>query len=158
MAGETFLSRQGYEKLRQDLAGLKERRQNLAREIGEAAEKGDLRENAEYHAAKEEQQKVVRRIDDLEAKLRNSRIIEEMNVQAGEVRIGCSVRIREAKSGEEFKYTLVDATEANGCLWIMPGSHRNPVVRHRLHESGKYLEIAKEDLPQGEAVACPVPK
>ena len=53
---------------------------------------------------------------------------------------------------------LVDATEANGCLWVMPRSHRNPVVRHRLHESGKYLEIAKEDLPEGEVVACPVSK
>ncbi|MCC6490391.1 MAG: phytanoyl-CoA dioxygenase family protein [Candidatus Hydrogenedentes bacterium] len=53
---------------------------------------------------------------------------------------------------------LVDACEANGCLWVIPGSHRNPVVPHRLHESGKYLEIAPEDLPQGEAVACPVPK
>lgn len=53
---------------------------------------------------------------------------------------------------------LVDANEANGCLWVIPGSHRAPVVKHRLHASGKYLEIAKEDLPMGDAVACPVPK
>ncbi len=53
---------------------------------------------------------------------------------------------------------LVDATEANGCLWVIPRSHKSPVAKHRLHESGKYLEIAEEDLPEGEAVACPVPK
>ncbi len=53
---------------------------------------------------------------------------------------------------------LVDANEANGCLWVIPGSHRSPVVTHRLHESGKYLEIPKDDLPPGEPVICPVKK
>ena len=53
---------------------------------------------------------------------------------------------------------LVDANEENGCLWVIPKSHRSTVVKHRLHDSGKYLEIAKEDLPEGEAVVCPVPK
>jgi ectoine hydroxylase-related dioxygenase (phytanoyl-CoA dioxygenase family) len=53
---------------------------------------------------------------------------------------------------------LVDANEANGCLWVIPQSHTSTVAPHRLHESGKYLEIAAEDLPQGEAVVCPVPK
>ncbi len=53
---------------------------------------------------------------------------------------------------------LVDANEANGCLWVIPGSHVQPLAKHRLHESGKYLEIPKEDLPQGEPVVCPVPK
>lgn len=53
---------------------------------------------------------------------------------------------------------LVDATEENGCLWVIPGSHRNPIAKHGLHESGKYLEILPEDLPAGEAVVCEVPK
>lgn len=53
---------------------------------------------------------------------------------------------------------LVDANEENGCLWVMPGSHRLPVVRHRLHDGGRYLEISNEDLPDIPPVACPVPK
>ena len=88
MAGESFLTRQGYEKLRQDLAKLKERRGQLSGDIGEAREKGDLKDNAEYHAAKEEQAKVQQRINELEEKLRSARIIEESAVQTGEIRIG----------------------------------------------------------------------
>ena len=53
---------------------------------------------------------------------------------------------------------LVDANEANGCLWVIPKSHTLPVVKHHLHESGKYLEIAREDLPKGDPVVCPVTK
>ena len=53
---------------------------------------------------------------------------------------------------------LVTATEQNGCMWVIPGSHRQPVVPHQLHASGKYLEIAEADLPAGERVCCPVRK
>jgi transcription elongation factor GreA len=110
---ETFLSREGYEKLRQEVARLKERRQQLSEEIAEAREKGDLKENAEYHAAKEEQAKVQRRIGETEEKLRTARIIEESNVAQGEVRIGCAVSLKDVKTGEEVCYTLVDGAEAD---------------------------------------------
>src|SRR4051812_40176412 len=113
MAGETFLTRQGYEKLRQELGRLKLRRGELAGEIKEAAEKGDLKENAEYHAAKEEQAKIQTRINDLEEKLRSARIIEEAAVQTGEIRIGATAHLTEIKSGEEIAYMLVDAAEAD---------------------------------------------
>ncbi len=53
---------------------------------------------------------------------------------------------------------LVDATQENGCLWVIPESHRLPVLPHRLHEGGKYLEIGAKDLPPGDPVCCPVPK
>jgi transcription elongation factor GreA len=88
MAGETFLSRQGYEKLREELARLKERRGQLSGEIGEAREKGDLKENAEYHAAKEEQAKVQRRMNEMEEKLRSAQIIDESNVVVGKFVLG----------------------------------------------------------------------
>ncbi len=113
MAGETYLTRQGYEKMRQDLARLKERRGQLSGEIGEAREKGDLKENAEYHAAKEEQAKVQRRINEFEEKLRSARILDEDAVNTGEVRIGATAHLKDLKSGETVKYTLVDAAEAN---------------------------------------------
>ena len=69
MAG-SYLSRKGYEKLVTDLAKLKERKRKLSTEIGEAAEKGDLRENAEYTYAKERQAEILRRIDEVEQKIR----------------------------------------------------------------------------------------
>lgn len=53
---------------------------------------------------------------------------------------------------------LVDATQANGCLWTIAGSHRLPVLPHRGREGKPYLEIAEEDLPEGERIPCPVEK
>jgi transcription elongation factor GreA len=143
--GETFLTREGYEKLRQDLQKLKERRQELAREIGEAAEKGDLKENAEYHAAKEEQQKVQRRIGEIEIKLRSARLIEESAVQTGEIRIGATASLKEVKSGEEVTYTLVDSAEADFAKGRI--SVRSPVAQALLgHKEGDQVVV---NLPAG---------
>ncbi len=113
MAGESFLTRQGYEKLRDDLQSLKDRRASLAGEIKEAAEKGDLKENAEYHAAKEEQQKVQHRINDLEGKLRSARILDESSGPPTEVRIGVTVALKDVSDGDTATYTLVDSAEAD---------------------------------------------
>jgi transcription elongation factor GreA len=148
MAGETFLTRQGYEKLRLDLSGLRERRQQLAKEIQEAAEKGDLKENAEYHAAKEEQQKVSRRMDELEAKLRSARIIEEAAVAVGEIRIGSTVSMKEEKSGEELTYTFVDGAEADFAQGKI--SVRSPLAEGLLgHKEGERVTVK---LPGGSTV------
>lgn len=53
---------------------------------------------------------------------------------------------------------LVDATEENGCMWVIPRSHRRPVIRHRRSDNGNYLEIEDHDLPPGERTCCPVRK
>jgi transcription elongation factor GreA len=140
MAGETFLSRTGYEKLREDLARLKERRGELSGEIGEAREKGDLKENAEYHAAKEEQAKVQRRINDMEEKLRSAQIIDESNVQAGEIRIGATAHLKDVKSGEKIEYTLVDAAEADFSKGRI--SVQSPVAQALLgHKEGEQITV-----------------
>jgi transcription elongation factor GreA len=146
--GEIFLTRQGYEKLRQDLDALRERRQQLTRDIAEAAEKGDLKENAEYHAAKEEQQKVVRRMDEIEEKLRSARLIEEANIQAGEIRIGSTVRLKDEKTREEVTYTLVDGAEADFSKGRI--SVRSPLAQGLLgHKKGDRVEVR---LPAGPTV------
>jgi transcription elongation factor GreA len=145
MAGETFLSRTGYEKLRDDLARLKVRRGELSGEIGEAREKGDLKENAEYHAAKEEQAKVQHRINELEEKLRSAQIIDESNVKAGEIRIGATAHIKEVKSGEETVYTLVDPAEADFSKGRI--SVQSPVAQALLgHKEGEQVTVK---LPAG---------
>ena len=124
---------------------LKERRHQLAGEIQEAAEKGDLKENAEYHAAKEAQQKVQRRIGDMEEKLRSARIIEEAAVPKGEIRIGATARMKDLKNGEELTYTLVDSVEADFSKGRI--SVRSPVAQALLgHKEGDQVDII---LPGG---------
>ena len=53
---------------------------------------------------------------------------------------------------------LVDANEENGCMWVIPGSHKLPVVEHHSHSTGKYLEIKEENLPKDKWLCCPVRK
>ena len=53
---------------------------------------------------------------------------------------------------------LVDATEENGCMWVIPRSHRQPVLKHKLAATGNYLEIEEQDLPEEDRVCCPVGK
>lgn len=110
---ETYLTRAGYEKLVGDLNALKKRKTELSREIGEAAEKGDLRENADYTSAKEKQAEVLRRIHELEDKLKGARLVDDLKIKAGEVQIGVRVTLREKESGDEFTWTLVGADEAD---------------------------------------------
>jgi transcription elongation factor GreA len=147
VAGESFLTRQGYEKLRDEVQTLKDRRGGLAAEIKEAAEKGDLKENAEYHAAKEEQQKVQSRINELEQKLRSARILSEADVAADEVRIGATVTLKDVSDGESAVYTLVDAAEADFARgWISVGS---PLADGLLgHKEGQTVDVK---LPGGPA-------
>lgn len=145
MAGEVFLSRKGYEALRQDIDKLRARREQLAVEIAEAREKGDLKENAEYHAAKEEQQKVVRRMDEIKQKLQNSRIIEEMDIKDGEIRIGCSVTLKDMKHNEEVTYVFVDGAEADFSKGRI--SVRSPLAEGLLgHKVGEEVVVK---LPAG---------
>lgn len=137
----TFLTREGYEKLRGELAKMKERRGQLSVDIGEAREKGDLKENAEYHAAKEEQAKVQLRINELEEKLRSARIIEEAGVQTGEVRIGATVHLKDLSDNEEVVYTLVDVSEADFSKGRI--SVQSPVAQALLgHKEGDTVTVA----------------
>jgi transcription elongation factor GreA len=131
--------------MREDLQRLKTRRGELSVDIGEAREKGDLKENAEYHAAKEEQAKVQRRIGELEEKLRAARIIEETGVPVDEIRIGAKARLKDMKSGEEVVYCLVDAVEADFSKGKI--SVQSPVAQALLgHKRGDEVTVK---LPAG---------
>ena len=111
---ETFyVSRKSYEKLRQDLEDLKKLKTQLSEEIGEAARQGDLKENAEYHAAKEKQAETLSKINDLEIRLRNASITDDLDVDKTEARIGAPVTIEDLEDGEQSSYTLVGSMESN---------------------------------------------
>jgi transcription elongation factor GreA len=114
MLGEQiFISRKGYQKMLAEVDELKSRKPKIALAIKEALEKGDLKENAEYHAAKEELSHVQRRIADLENKLGSARLLEDQaNIPSDKAYIGATVTVKDP-DGVETNYTLVDATEAN---------------------------------------------
>ena len=143
---EIYLTKEGYGKLRKELEHLRKvRLRELSKEIGEAAEKGDLSENAEFDAAKEAQELCKKRITELEDKLSRVKIIDDMDIPSDKVYIGATVKIKDMDSGEELKRTLVSGEEADlSCGKI---SLSSPVGKGLLgHKEGDEVEI---EVPAG---------
>ncbi|MCB0657582.1 MAG: transcription elongation factor GreA [Saprospiraceae bacterium] len=110
----TYLTQEGYDKIRLELDELKTTgRQEAARAIAEAREKGDLSENAEYDAAKDAQGMLELKINELEKVMANARIIDESQIDTSKVVLLSSVRIKNLKTKKEVKYKLVSESEAN---------------------------------------------
>ncbi len=109
---DTFLTRAGYEKLLKELDPLKKQKNQLSQDIAEAREKGDLKENAEYHSAKEKLGEVMTRIAKIQDKLQNAKIIDELKVPKGVVSIGCRVTVQD-DDGDQMTYTLVGEDESD---------------------------------------------
>jgi transcription elongation factor GreA len=103
----------GAQKLKDELARLKEERPKISREIGIAREHGDLSENAEYHAAKERQGLVEARIKDIEDKLSRAEVIDPTKLSGDRVRFGATVMLTNLDTDEETKYQIVGADEAD---------------------------------------------
>ena len=111
---KTMLTREGLEKLEAELQDLKVvRRREVAQLIKEARSQGDLSENAEYDAAKDEQAAVEARIIQLEVMLRNAEIIDEEPTAGGIVSIGSKVTIFDMEYDEQVEYFIVGSTEAD---------------------------------------------
>jgi len=111
---EIYLTRAGYEKLREELEYLKNtKRREISKAIGEARAQGDISENAEYDAAKDAQGHCEARIVELEEKLSNVRIIEDLSIPSDKVYIGAKVTLKDLASGDEVQYMLVSAEEAD---------------------------------------------
>lgn len=109
-----YLSREGYEKLKDELQDLTGRgRREVARQLDEARSKGDLSENAEYEAAKEEQSKLEQRIGELQEKLANAKVLDETHDDTSQVYILSTVTIHNKKTDKEQTYTLVSKDEAD---------------------------------------------
>lgn len=114
LSGNEYLTQAGYEKLREEMERLKVvKRREIAKTLEYARSLGDLKENAEYDAAKEAQAKNEKRIADLGQQLNRARIIEYENIPNDEVRIGATVKLKDLDSGEELQYTLVSELEAD---------------------------------------------
>ena len=121
LMGETYLTKQGLAKLQVEYKSLLQQKRELTGEVNKAAAMGDLRENAEYHAARERLQHVSTRLAELDGKLANVRIIDELEIKAGEARVGSTVTLEDKQTKERFSYVLVGPDEAdpqNGTLSI----------------------------------------
>lgn len=114
MADVTYLTQEGYNKLKSELEDLKlNGRREAARAIAEAREKGDLSENAEYDAAKNAQGMLELRINTIEKQLMNARIIDESFLDPSKISLLSSVKLKNVKTGKEIQYKLVSESEAN---------------------------------------------
>lgn len=114
MSGISYMTEEGYEKLKSELEELKTKgRDDVAKAIAEAREKGDLSENAEYDAAKNAQGMLELRINELEKIFATARIIDESQLDTSKVTVLSKVTIRNIKSKAEMQYKLVAEAEAN---------------------------------------------
>ncbi|MBD3379302.1 MAG: transcription elongation factor GreA [Candidatus Omnitrophica bacterium] len=112
--GRVALTREGYNKKLEELEYLKgPKRREIARALSEARAQGDLSENAEYDAAKEEQAMNEKRIADLEDVLSRANIIDSSTLSGDEARLGMTVKLKDLESGEEFSYMLVSEEESD---------------------------------------------
>src|SRR5512140_3767823 len=143
----TFLTKEGFQRLQEELDQLRNvKRQEVADRLHEAMEGGELIENAEYEAAKNEQAFVEGRIQELEMLLATARVIEEeeKNHRDGLVSVGCTVTIQE-QGFETESYTIVGAAEASPREGKM--SNESPIGKAILnHEVGETVNV---ETPSG---------
>jgi len=140
-----YLTKAGREKLIKELEDLLKRKPQVQEEIARAREHGDLKENAEYHAAKETLTNIMRRIAELDTKINSAKIIENLNIEADKVFIGVTVTLQD-EDGDEYRYEIVDLEEAD------PANNRisvqSPLVEGLLgHKAGETVEV---QLPAGK--------
>ena len=143
----SYLTQEGYNKIKAELELLKtEGRQNAAKAIAEAREKGDLSENAEYDAAKDAQGMLEMKINELEKAIGNAQIIEATDVDTSQVSILCKVTIKNLKMKKEMQYQIVSESEAN--VREKKISVDSPIGKGLMGK--KVGEIAKVQTPAGE--------
>ncbi len=110
---ESYMTRAGLDKLKKDLADLKIVKAKTSEDIAEAREKGDLKENAEYHAAKEKLGEIMGRIGRIEGQITGARMIEDIKIKKNEVSIGVKVSLEETSSKMKMDWTLVGGVESD---------------------------------------------
>ncbi len=137
----------GAKHLKQELEQLKGRRSKISAAIGEAREHGDLKENAEYHAAKEQQGLNEARIRDIESKLSNAQIIDVSKIaDTDKVVFGATVHLLNVDTDEELHYQIVGEDEAN--IELRKISIGSPLARALI---GKELDdVVKFNAPSGQ--------
>jgi transcription elongation factor GreA len=146
MSKVSYYTAEGLKKLRSELNQLKDiERPNASKAIGEARDKGDLSENAEYDAAKEAQGMLEMRISRLEDTYANARLIDESVLDTSKILVHSKVKIKNQTNGMEVVYKLVAQSEAD--LSTGKISVDSPIGRGLLGK--KVGEIAEIQVPNG---------
>ncbi|UMB60086.1 transcription elongation factor GreA [Lutibacter sp. A80] len=146
MSKISYYSEEGMRNLKKDLEYLETvERPRVSNDIAEARDKGDLSENAEYHAAKEEQSLLELKIAKLKEVISNARIIDESKLDTSKILIHSKVKLKNTANGMEFNYTLVADSETN----IKEGklSVNSPIGKGLLGK--KVGETAEIQVPNG---------
>ena len=146
MSNVSYYTPEGLQKLKDELAHLEQvERPRVSQEIADARDKGDLSENAEYHAAKEEQSLLETKIAKMKNVVANARIIDESQLDSSKALIHSIVKIKNTQNGMKFTYTLVADSESdirNGKLSV-----NSPIGKGLL---GKEVgDIAEIQVPAG---------
>jgi len=150
---DTYLTKDGFEKLQAELLDLKKQKNDLSVEINEAREQGDLKENAGYIYGKQKQNVLMNRINELELRLRSAKIVDNMAVNKDQVSLGATVTMRDENTKATLVYTLSSADEADpaeGRISVssplaqgLLGSAVGATVKVRLPSGEKHLAILK---------------
>lgn len=136
---------EGLKKLEDELQDLKiNRRRDVAQKIKEARELGDLSENAEYDAAKDEQRDIEARIEEIDKILKNAEVVDEDEVDLSKVSIGCKIKLKDLEYDEILDFKMVGSTEANSLKGKI--SNESPVGRAIIGGSvGDIVEVETQD-------------
>jgi transcription elongation factor GreA len=147
MPKDVILTPEGLEKLQRELDELQtNKRREVAERIREAREFGDISENAEYDDAKNEQMMLEQKIAQLEERLRSAQVINAEDLSTDLVRVGVTVNVKDEKTGDADKYTIVGSAEANPSEKKL--SNESPVGKALMgHKRGDTVDVA---LPNGK--------
>ena len=147
MPKDVILTPEGLEKLQRELDELQtNKRREVAERIREAREFGDISENAEYDDAKNEQMMLEQKIAQLEERLRSAQVINAEDLSTDVVKVGVTVNVKDEKTGDADKYTIVGSAEANPSAKKL--SNESPVGKALMgHKRGDTVDVA---LPNGK--------
>ena len=142
---KTKITYEGLKKLEDELSELKiVKRKEVAQKIKEARELGDLSENAEYDAAKDEQRDIEARIEEIEKILKNVEVVDEDEVDSSKVSIGCKIKIKDLEFDDELEFKIVGSTEANSLKGKI--SNESPVGKAvEGRKVGDIVEVEAQD-------------
>lgn len=147
MAEAVYLTHEGLDKLKSDLEHLvKVVRPRATEQLAAARAHGDLSENAEYDAARDNLSEITRRINELQQKLSKVVLIDNNNIRSDEVRILSCVTLENRKNGDKIDYTLVDPLQADPARQLI--SVQSPIGRGLLGK--KVGDEVSIDIPSGE--------
>jgi len=137
----------GYEKLQAEVKELKQvKRPQVVKDIEEALEHGDLKENAEYHAAKEMQKNIDNRLAELQEIIGNSQIVDPSELAHSKISFGSTIMMTDMDSDEELTYTIVGGCESNPDMGLI--SFNSPLAKQLLgKEEGDEVAVT---LPGGK--------